>query len=703
MKASSHSSKYTTIKTLGEGGYGKALLVRNKEDKRLYVMKTVKIKNLSPKDKADALREATLLSVLKCPFIVAFLESFEEKGILYIVMEYADGGDLSQKMQRRKNNPKHPYFSEDEILHDFIQVCLALKYLHDRKVLHRDLKAQNVFLMKDGAVKLGDFGIAKVLQNTMQLAMSQIGTPYYLSPEICDNKKYNSKTDIWSLGCMLYEMCTFRHPFDAKDIKSLMKRILNAKYVPISDKRYSDDLRGLLGIMLNKDPNKRPTINQILGRPFIKSKLSNFLDQQMIQYELNHTILHGANIFKNPHPPLQQHQDQHQAQPQPQPQNQKQPTQQSRQQVQKSQQQPQQLQKQQPQQQKKPQPPQSQLQQQKQVQKPAKPQNPQPAKAPAPQNQQQQHHQPPQSSQAKKPQTAQSRPSPQKQTNQPAQKPQSQRAQPKPQNQQNQHKQPSPQPQQKPQQPQPAKPQIKPSPSQQPNQPQKVQQPLPKINVNPQQKPPQNNANNQPPPSNQGRRQPAQPSKLPSARGNNARKQKGAQNAPKVDRKKQIEEFKKFAAEREAKRQAEELEAMKKKHEEEEKKLAQQQQQAAAAAASEASRAKAEQLKRRQEQIAKFKQWTEERDRKKEEQQRREQENLKRLEEEKRLKQEQEEEEKRKKAAEKAKQQRESQKQKEMQQLKEKQKQRLEEAAAYRKQQDEDERLRRLHLEEEEE
>ena len=671
MKANLRSSKYSIVKKLGEGGYGKALLVRSKEDKRLYVMKSVKISNLSAKDKRDALREATLLSVLKSPFIVAFAESFEEKGTLYIVMEYADGGDLSQKIERRKRARK--YFSEEDILHDFIQVALALKYLHDRKVLHRDLKAQNVFLMKDGSVKLGDFGIAKVLQNTMQLAMSQIGTPYYLSPEICDNKKYNSKTDIWSLGCMLYEMCTFNHPFDAKDIKSLMKRIIQAKYTPIPS-RYSQDLQNLLAKMLNKDPKDRPSINQILGLPFIKANLSNFLDHQMLQYEMNHTILHGANIFKNAGQPPQ---------PQPQPSN-------NNNQKPAAKPAPQQK------------PPQSQLQKrpspqmaQKPVPKPQPQQNQQQQKPNTPPNQPQnvQKKNPPQNNQHRPATAAQQKPNQQqqKQGNQqqkaapqqhkPVQQQQKVVVQQKPQP----DKKPSPQPAQQPQK-QSHQPQQKPvsqqqqqrseqqkvvqqqpqkshQPPQNPGQPlqqQKSQAQMQEIKQQPaiqqQKSQAQLAPNNQPagpqhiPKVNmvqqkveQSKPKGAQQQRQPSARGSNnqqnnqpsSRRQNnnlfGNRNhqQQKRDRKKEIEELRRYAQEREAKKQAEEAERLRKLHEEQ---LAQ------------ASKEENERKLKRQKQIEEFKRIAAERDRQKAEQ-------AKRQAEAERLRKEQEEAERKKKQA----------------------------------------------------
>lgn len=117
---------------------------------------------------------------------------------------------------RNKGKPEvaKDYFTEDQILYWFTQICLALKHCHDRKILHRDIKAQNVFLMKNGMIKLGDFGIARVLQSTTEMAATVVGTPYYLSPEIVQSNTYDFKTDIWSIGVLLYEMCALRPPFN---------------------------------------------------------------------------------------------------------------------------------------------------------------------------------------------------------------------------------------------------------------------------------------------------------------------------------------------------------------------------------------------------------------------------------------------------------------------------------------------------------
>merc|ERR1719405_117021 len=141
---------------------------------------------MGAKERKDAANEVKVLSSLKHPYIVAYKDSFIEDGFLNIVMEYADGGDLFTRIQKAKKSMTK--FPEQQILRWFTQALLALKFIHDKHILHRDLKSQNFFLMSNGKLKIGDFGIAKVLDNTAACAQTTIGTPYYLSPEICQEQ-----------------------------------------------------------------------------------------------------------------------------------------------------------------------------------------------------------------------------------------------------------------------------------------------------------------------------------------------------------------------------------------------------------------------------------------------------------------------------------------------------------------------------------
>ncbi|KAM6401329.1 serine/threonine-protein kinase Nek1 isoform 13-T13 [Pluvialis apricaria] len=200
-------------------------------------------------------------------------------------MDYCEGGDLFKKI----NAQKGILFSEDQILDWFVQICLALKHIHDRKILHRDIKSQNIFLTKDGTIQLGDFGIARVLNSTAELARTCIGTPYYLSPEICQNKPYNNKSDIWALGCVLYEMCTLKHAFEAGNMKNLVLKIISGPFPPIS-MHYSYDLRNLLSQLFKRNPRNRPSVNSILEKNFIAKRVEKFLTPQLIAEEFNHKI-----------------------------------------------------------------------------------------------------------------------------------------------------------------------------------------------------------------------------------------------------------------------------------------------------------------------------------------------------------------------------------------------------------------------------
>ena len=153
-----------------------------------------------------------------------------------------------------------------------------------------------MFLTSGGQLKLGDFGVSRVLRHTVELAATQIGTPYYMSPEIMDNQRYNSKTDIWSLGCILYELMCLRLPFDGASMKQLCYNII--KVNPASPSMvYSAELRELVRDTLHKNPKTRPGINSILSRPIMRSKISALLGETKRQAEFCHTILHGANVL----------------------------------------------------------------------------------------------------------------------------------------------------------------------------------------------------------------------------------------------------------------------------------------------------------------------------------------------------------------------------------------------------------------------
>lgn len=272
--------KYTKVRTIGKGSYGFAILVRNNLSNKLYIMKVIDIASLDRKQKEEALNEIHVLRAMRHPYIVTYVESFLEKRCLCIVMEYAEGGDLYTRLGQMRENR----LPEAVVLDWFVQICLAMKYIHDRKILHRDLKSQNIFLTAKDEIKVGDFGIARVLQNTYDYANTVIGTPYYLSPEMCQELPYNQKSDIWSLGCILYEMLTCRHAFSASNMKGLVLKILRGTYEPILEV-YSPEIRGLVAELLQREPIKRPSVKRILEKEFLRARIPGLLARTVRLHE----------------------------------------------------------------------------------------------------------------------------------------------------------------------------------------------------------------------------------------------------------------------------------------------------------------------------------------------------------------------------------------------------------------------------------
>ncbi|XP_042267329.1 interferon-induced very large GTPase 1-like [Thunnus maccoyii] len=269
--------KYELVKRIGKGGFGTAILVKSKEDGHQYVIKEIyDISRMSPEERQKAQKEVEVLAKMSHSNIVQYKESFEEEDCLYIVMDYCEGGDLLEKIKSQKGE----LFSEDQILDWFVQICLALKHIHDRKILHRDIKPQNIFLTKGGTAQLGDFGVSRVLNSTEELATTVTGTLLYLSPEIWENKPYDNKIDIWALGCVLYEMCTLKPAFEAGDKKDLELKIIDGSYPPVSD-HYSQELRSLLEQLLKHDPTERPSVSSILEEPFLSCRIQKFLTPQV--------------------------------------------------------------------------------------------------------------------------------------------------------------------------------------------------------------------------------------------------------------------------------------------------------------------------------------------------------------------------------------------------------------------------------------
>lgn len=248
---------FERIKKIGEGSFGSIYLVKYKKTKDIYVLKKINTLGMSAEDKEDARMEFLIHKTLRSPYIVKYQTHFYDKNCMWILLEYMDGGDLGQYVEKQKGR----LIDEKTVWEFFIQICLGIQYLHTRRILHRDLKTTNLFLNKDGKLKIGDLGVAKELKTNHTSTI--VGTPYYLSPELCEEKPYNNKSDIWSLGCILYELCTLNHPFDSKTMGGLYLKIIKGQYKPIAP-MYSKDLADIIDACLQKDGRDRPSIQTIL-------------------------------------------------------------------------------------------------------------------------------------------------------------------------------------------------------------------------------------------------------------------------------------------------------------------------------------------------------------------------------------------------------------------------------------------------------
>ena len=295
-------NNYTIIERIGVGSYGRIYKV--KKNNKIYVLKEIPINKNVDNEKLESVKnEAEILSSLNNKYIVKYFESFYLSQNIYIVMEYCEKGDLCTYMSERQKKQKQNYhFDEDFIWRLFIQISLGLYYIHSKKILHRDIKTLNIFLTKDLSGKIGDLGVAKVLEGTNH-AITFIGTPYYVSPEMCQNKPYNEKSDIWALGCILYELITFCHPFTASNQAALFIKILHGNYTPLPENT-SKDLVNMVKFILQKNYNKRPSMKDIItSKSFIyhtkRLGLENDLNE-IFDIQKNNTITSTtSSINKN--------------------------------------------------------------------------------------------------------------------------------------------------------------------------------------------------------------------------------------------------------------------------------------------------------------------------------------------------------------------------------------------------------------------
>ena len=287
---------FKIISKLGEGAYSTVYKVKRIVDNNIYALKKVKLLNLSEKEKQNSLNEVRLLASIKSNFVISYKEAFfdEKDSTLGIVMEFADRGDLYQKIVEHKKSAM--FFEETDIWRIFIQLVKGLKALHDLKILHRDLKSANVFLLSDGTAKLGDLNVSKVVRRG--LGYTQTGTPYYASPEVWKDQPYDNKSDIWSLGCVLYEMITLRPPFRAQNMEGLYNKVIKGQFNRIPD-RFSNELFEIVKLLIQINTDSRPSCDEILKHPIIQKRIEYFKSFAGDQENEDKALLQTIRIPKN--------------------------------------------------------------------------------------------------------------------------------------------------------------------------------------------------------------------------------------------------------------------------------------------------------------------------------------------------------------------------------------------------------------------
>ena len=266
---------YEVLNQIGRGNFGKIYKIKRKTDNKILIWKELDYSQMNSKEKEQIVTEVNILSELNHPNIVKYYDRIIDKknSRIYIIMEYCEGGDISQIINQCKKNRE--YISEETIWKIFIQVLKALHVIHNHnqgKIIHRDIKPSNIFIDANNNIKLGDFGLSRILTQESSFAYSHVGTPYYMSPEQIEETKYNEKSDIWSLGCCLYEMAALRPPFQAKNQIMLGMRIKSGKIDRIN-KRYSDELWKIICWMMNTNYEKRPSTKDLMNIYEIKVRI----------------------------------------------------------------------------------------------------------------------------------------------------------------------------------------------------------------------------------------------------------------------------------------------------------------------------------------------------------------------------------------------------------------------------------------------
>lgn len=318
---SSIADEYDALEVIGKGSFGTVRKVRQRENGAILVRKEIEYTSMNTQEKNHIISELRILRELNHPNVVKYYrhDHVPEKKAIHIYQEYCDGGDLAKVISTFKRNKES--VPEDFIWEVLVQTLLALHRCHygidvkkvdlftgpdshqepkvdsETVIIHRDIKPDNIFMLDSGkTIKVGDFGLAKMLTSQNDFAKTYVGTPYYMSPEVLMDNPYSPVCDIWSLGCVLYELCSLQPPFQAKTHFQLQAKIKQG-HIPELSSSYLQQLRNIIADCITVDPASRPTCYDLLETLSIKmfrketelkavsSTLNEFQKQLLIKHE----------------------------------------------------------------------------------------------------------------------------------------------------------------------------------------------------------------------------------------------------------------------------------------------------------------------------------------------------------------------------------------------------------------------------------
>ena len=309
---------YLLVKSLGKGTFGEVFLTKKGKSSKLYATKKIPSSKLLNKDFKKYLEnEINIMKQLEHENIIKYHESYQTSNNIYIIMDYINGGNLSEYLTKYKLKNSHP-FSQAMIQYFVKQIVEGLIYIHRKNIIHRDIKLENILLQIPNHTNadLVDYSLTKVkiidfgLSTQSNLATSLVGSPIYMDPNILKKyeksggtekfKSYDKKADIWSLGAITYEMLTGHNVFNASSLPELLNKVKKGDYT-LEVNCLSNEILSFLNGMLQNDPEKRATAKQLLEHPFLTKNPSDFhkIDTSKIDYKIDKYGFLTINIINN--------------------------------------------------------------------------------------------------------------------------------------------------------------------------------------------------------------------------------------------------------------------------------------------------------------------------------------------------------------------------------------------------------------------